>query len=84
MTRLWADGKPIAVEADAESLPLRFTWEGENHPIDAILDCWRVDTDWWRGRVWRMVFRVVTETGLLVELYHDLLLGGWYMQRVYD
>jgi hypothetical protein len=45
---------------------------------------WRIDVDWWRGRVWREYFKLVTRTGLLVEVYHDLVGGGWFVQRLYD
>jgi hypothetical protein len=45
---------------------------------------WRIDVDWWRGRVWREYFKLVTRTGLLVEVYHDLVGGQWYVQRLYD
>jgi hypothetical protein len=84
MTRLWAEGYPISVEDDADGVPLRFNWEDATHPVSLIVDQWRADSDWWRGRVWRMYFKIITETGLLAELFHDLLTDKWFMQRVYD
>lgn len=36
------------------------------------------------GRVWREYFRLVTVSGLLVDVYRDISGGGWYVQRVYD
>ena len=36
------------------------------------------------GRVWREYFRLVTVSGLLVDMYRDMAGGGWYVQRVYD
>jgi hypothetical protein len=36
------------------------------------------------GRVWREYFRLVTVSGLLVDVYRDMAGEGWYLQRVYD
>lgn len=84
MTHFWPEGQPIEVEADALWTPLVFTWNGTPHPVQVVLDRWRVDEDWWRGRVWREYFQLITRTGLLVELFHDLTTRAWYIQRVYD
>jgi hypothetical protein len=84
MTHFWPEGKLIQVEADALWTPLHLTWDGGRHPVQVILDRWRVDEDWWRERVWREYFRLITRTGLLVEVFHDLTAGEWYVQRVYD
>jgi hypothetical protein len=43
-----------------------------------------VDEEWWRGRVWREYFTLTTSTGLLMEIFHNLTAGEWYVQRVYD
>jgi hypothetical protein len=52
--------------------------------VQGIAKRWRVDVDWWRGRVWREYFKLTTHTGLLVILYRDVLTGRWYLQRLYD
>ena len=97
MTRLWPAGLPISVTgAGAEdngvgdgsvgngTRPAGFTWQGQVHQITEITREWRVDIDWWRGRVWRAYFKLSTDTGLLVIIYQDLLSGKWYLQRLYD
>jgi hypothetical protein len=84
MTHFWPDGLPIQVEADALWTPLVLAWDDDRHPVQVVLDRWRVDEAWWRGRVWREYFRLITATGLLVEVFHDLTAGAWYVQRVYD
>ena len=84
MTHFWPEGQPIVVEADTLWTPLHLTWDGERHPVQVILDRWRVDEDWWRGRVWREYFRLITRTGLLVEVFLDLTTGDWYVQRAFD
>ena len=84
MTRLWSQGELIAVVSDATQAPRAFTWRGRTHPVQGIAKRWRVDVDWWRGRVWREYFKLATRTGLLVIVYRDLLTGDWYLQRLYD
>jgi hypothetical protein len=84
MTRLWRSSQLIQVETDSDGQPLRFLWRGQRHPIERITNRWRADLGWWRLRVWREHFKLITETGLLVVIYHDLISGQWYLQRLYD
>lgn len=84
MTRLWPQGEPITVQHDEQLAPRSFIWQGRRHPVQQIAKRWRVDQDWWRGRIWREYFKVATGSGLLVVLYRDFLSGEWFLQRVYD
>ncbi len=84
MTRLWPNGEPITVEHSPDGAPRAFTWQGRTHPVQGIAKRWRVDTGWWRRRIWREYFKLSTRTGLLVILYRDLLTDRWYLQRLYD
>lgn len=84
MTRLWPEGQAINVLLNELAQPHVFTWQGQQHQVEAITRQWRVDVDWWRERVWRAYYKLSTDTGLLVILYHDLLSGQWYLQRLYD
>jgi hypothetical protein len=43
-----------------------------------------IDEDWWSDPIRRDYFKLYTQTGLLVEIYHDLRHHTWYLQRVYD
>ncbi|KPV54242.1 hypothetical protein SE17_04940, partial [Kouleothrix aurantiaca] len=61
-----------------------FVWQGHHHVIADVLDRWRVDEGWWRWHVWREYFKVVTSTGLLTLIYHDVPSNTWRLQRVYD
>jgi len=84
MTRFWAEGLPVQVEVDDVLAPRRFVWQAQTHPVERVLDRWRVDEDWWRGQVWREYFTLTTTSGLLVDLFHDLLTDSWRLQRLYD
>jgi hypothetical protein len=85
---LWPEGRPISISdaADPEpgQPPPHFTWNGAEHQVAEITNSWRVDVDWWRGRVWRAYFKARTDTGLLVVIYQDLVSGKWYLQRLFD
>ena len=84
MTRFWAEGQLIAVVSDEAARPNHFAWQGRTHQVGAIARMWRVDFGWWGLRVWRDYFKVTTDSGLLVVIYHDLLTGQWFLQRLYD
>ena len=84
MTHLWPQGEPITVQSDPLLTPQVFTWQGRRHPVRQIAKRWRVDQEWWQGRIWREYFKLTTGTGLLVVIYRDLLTSAWYLQRLYD
>ncbi len=84
MTHFWPDGDPISVLTDAAGQPVQFTWQGQTHTVQHIANRWRLDDEWWRGRVWREYFKVTTEAGGLMLLYHNVLGDQWYVQRLYD
>ncbi|NLF66182.1 MAG: hypothetical protein GX579_16450 [Chloroflexi bacterium] len=84
MTRLWPQGTPITVACDDAGEPQRFVWQGERHSVAAVVGRWRLDMEWWVAPVRRDYYKLSTEGGLLVEIYHDLAGGQWYLQRLYD
>ena len=84
MTRVWLTGAPITVERDSAGSPLRFTWAGRVHTVQRVAHQWRVAVTWWQLRLWRDYFKLTTDTGLLVIVYHDLVEDAWYVQRLYD
>jgi len=84
MTHLWPEGEPIAVTSETDGTPRAFEWRGRTNLITGVAKRWRVDVGWWRQRVWREYYKLYTRTGLLVIIYHDLLTGRWYLQRLYD
>lgn len=83
MTYLWIPALPIAMQTDEARL-VSFMWEGRRHRVRRVARRWRVDVEWWRGRVWRDYYKLLTDTGLLVIVFHDLLDGRWYLQQLFD
>jgi hypothetical protein len=84
MSRFWPHGVPITVVCDELATPLAVVWEGHRHPVVQIIDRYRDDTRWWQRRVWRENFLIITETGLMQLIYHDVRAGEWRLQRLYD
>lgn len=84
MSRLFAEDDLIDVQADIDGLPLKFKWKGAYHHVEQVTIGWSIDTDWWVKRRWRELFKVITDTGLLVVVYHDLVSDSWYLHRLFD
>jgi hypothetical protein len=84
MTRLWPQGIPVDAFIDPDGAPVGFVWDGRYHTVTHIANHWRVDWGWWHWHIWRDVFKLTTDTGLLVELVGDRLTGQWCIQRLYD
>ncbi len=80
----WREGDPVT-DVDVESgLPKSFTWRGKVHLVSDIANTWRIDDGWWQQRVWQDRFKLITSTGLLVILSHDLITEEWRVIRSYD
>jgi hypothetical protein len=85
VTRLLPQGEAIKTWGDKDA-PQGFVWRGAPHHIRHICNRWRVHTRWWESgeTMWREYWKVTTDQGILCQLYHDLLDGGWFLSRLYD
>lgn len=95
MSPFWQDGLPIHGRARGgvpingnESVrsrePVWFTWKHQKHRVTHIGAYWRVHTNWWTDHErWRDYYEVITDTGWLCVLFHDLLADEWRLERVY-
>ena len=48
--------------------------------VEAVIETWRVDDEWWREPISRRYVEVVLEGGRHIVLYEDLLTGNWFVQ----
>jgi hypothetical protein len=83
MSFLWLPAQPITMHLQQKQ-PETFEWKGRRHRVVRIAKSWRTDWGWWRLRLWRDYYKLVTNTGLLVLVYYDLLEDCWYLQQLYD
>jgi hypothetical protein len=101
MTRIYEPGTaPVRVVIDALGQPKAFTWEGATHRVASIEEMREPKLEWWAptGEVHRTYFLLVTQDGMICEVYRDELAaagregeeqapvpgGVWGLARVWD
>src|SRR5882672_4320675 len=80
--------QPVAVELNAGGEPTLFRRSRDNGGgqetkaavVEAILESWRVDDEWWRQLISRRYFEVALEGGGRVVLFEDRVSGEWFVQ----
>jgi hypothetical protein len=66
------------VAADGRGVPVAVGPAG----VDTVREEWVVEDRWWTGRpLRRRYFELVLANGRNVVVFHDLVGGGWFMQR---
>jgi len=68
--------KPVVLELDASGV-LSVSKVGK---IEAILETWRIDDEWWRQPIARAYMEVMLEGGKRLVLFQDLITGEWFSQ----
>ena len=61
-----ADGRPAAVS---------------DSTVEAVLENWRIDDEWWRQPIARRYYEVMLNGGGHVVLFEDFVTGGWFVQK---
>ena len=84
MTRLFQQPKQITVRVNDSGEPLAITRGRKSEQVKHISRRWRVSDGWWRQEVAREYFHLETSSGLVCEIYRDMLSGSWYLHRIYD
>jgi len=73
--------RPLRVEADADGRPTAIWLAGRRCAVEAVLERWRIDDEWWRERpISRLYYRLALEDGRVVTVYRDLVNGRWAKQ----
>ncbi len=82
MTRLLTPPTSVLVTLRPGGIPafISGAWAG---PVDPIAR-WKVETGWWNQAVVREYWKVLLNSSLLCEIYHDLARDEWFVERVYD
>ena len=76
--------RSVRVEAAEDGLPTA-VWSasggGRRCVVEAVLERWRIDDEWWRQRpVSRVYYRLALEDGRVVTVYRELRSGRWAQQ----
>ena len=73
--------RPLRVEADGDGGPAAVWLSGRRCAVEAVLERWRIDDEWWRERaVSRLYYRLLLADGRTVTVYWDLAGGRWAQQ----
>jgi len=73
--------RPLRVEASDESRPLAVWLRGRRCAVEAVLETWRIDDEWWRERlISRRYWQVVLDDGRTLVTYQDLVSKRWCSQ----
>ncbi len=81
--RLRAVNEPRTVTVDLnESGLMTVGWpDGRTAgKVEAILESWRIDDEWWRHMIARAYLEVILEGGKHLVLFQDLITGQWFVQ----
>jgi hypothetical protein len=49
--------------------------------VEAILESWRIDDEWWRQPISRAFLELLLEGGKRLVVFQDLMTGQWFMQQ---
>jgi len=73
--------RPLRVEADGDGRPTAVWLAGRRCAVEAVLERWRIDDEWWRQRpVSRLYYRLALADGRVVTVYRDSANREWYRQ----
>jgi hypothetical protein len=73
--------RPLRVEADGDGRPRRLGSKRPSLGVREVLDCWRIDDEWWREPISRLYFQVELEDGRSLSVFHDLAKDEWFAQE---
>jgi hypothetical protein len=76
--------RSLSVRTDDANRPVAIQRSGWPAPrlVQDVRDCWRIDDEWWRERpVSRIYYELLMGDGMLLTIYHDLMMDFWSEQR---
>ncbi len=73
--------RPLRVEAGDDGRPTAVWLSGRRCAVEAVLDTWRIDDEWWRERtVSRLYFGLALADGRTCFVYRNLVNSRWFKQ----
>ena len=82
MTRVMRPATALRVHEGAAGIPESIELFGVVSAVQ-VVERWRISERWWPQPIDREYLRV-TGPGWLALIFHDLLSGGWFLERIYD
>ena len=84
MAKLLEKPEEIRVRSNVEGVPVGIIRGGKFERVKSIYQRWRVADEWWRQEIARDCFRIGTSSGLVGDIYHDMVANRWYLSRIHD
>ena len=73
--------QPVTVDLNESGLMMIGRPDGRTvGKVEAIIESWRIDDEWWRRTIARNYMEVMLEGGKRMVLFQDLLTGQWFAQ----
>ncbi len=73
--------RPVRVEAGDDGRPVAVYLSGRRYAVEAVLETWRIDDEWWRQRpVSRVYYSLLLDGERAITVYRDLVSGRWAQQ----
>ena len=74
---------PLAVKTNDDGQPVTVRVRGLWFEVEAIVDRWRIDDEWWREQpICRIYYECLVDQGLRATVFQDRISTQWYLQRV--
>ena len=74
--------RAIPVNVDEDKLPRYVRGNGRRILVEAIVDLWRIEDEWWREHpISRSYYDVRLSDGRSLTIFQDELTQKWYTQR---
>lgn len=84
MVKLLEKPEEIRVRSNVEGVPVGIIRGGKFERVKSIYQRWRVADEWWRQEIARDCFRIGTTSGLVCDIYRDMVANRWYLSRIHD
>lgn len=72
--------RPVRVDTNEHGLPARVRVRDRWKRVEAVLEMWRIDDEWWREPISRAYYTLLLEGGRHLTIYEDLVDGRWCFQ----
>jgi hypothetical protein len=82
VTRVLRPPKRIDVVLDGSGLPAVVRIGRDSDRVN-VVEQFRVSERWWNDPIDRTYMKVVGSTWIIL-IFHDLLSGDWFLERIFD
>jgi hypothetical protein len=84
VARLLEEPEEIKVRCNADGMPVSVMRSAKFEKVESVYQRWRVSDEWWRKEISREYFRIETSSGLLCDIYRDIVTNRWFLSRFHD